>query len=145
MALQYMTIHFLINIRGDVNLWVRVTHKIHQHRSPMNNDDSTVSVDLTEEYDINYNTSMYIKKSCKHGIGVQSHVHKIIENVLYRSDPTLRLLLSSKFLLISKSVCTLTNTIPTEHWDLYMQHNYEWVLKVFNNFLWQFKDVPLII
>ena len=90
MALQYMTIHFFINIRGDVNLWVRVTHKIHEHRPPMNNDDSTVSVDLTEECDINYNTSMYIKKSCKHGIGVQSNVHKIIENVLYRSDSTLR-------------------------------------------------------
>lgn len=41
----------------------KVTHKIHEHRSPMNNDDSTVSVDLTEECDINYNTSMYIKRN----------------------------------------------------------------------------------
>ena len=39
----HKTIHYLLCIYEDVNLFVRVTHKIHKHWSPMNNDDSTDS------------------------------------------------------------------------------------------------------
>ena len=38
-ARQFIT---LINIRWDVNSWVRVTDEIHEHLSPTNNDDSSV-------------------------------------------------------------------------------------------------------
>ena len=34
-------LYTLVSIRGDVNLWVRVTHEINEHRSPKNNNDST--------------------------------------------------------------------------------------------------------
>lgn len=39
-ALWYIS---LLYIRGHVNSWLRVTHKILQHCSPINNDDSTVA------------------------------------------------------------------------------------------------------
>ena len=37
-------LEILINksVRGHVNSWVTVTHEIHEHHSPMNNNDSTV-------------------------------------------------------------------------------------------------------
>ena len=38
-ASQFIT---LLNVPGDVNSLVRVTHKIHEHCSPTNNVDSTV-------------------------------------------------------------------------------------------------------
>jgi hypothetical protein len=31
-----------VHVGGDVNLWLRVAHEIHEHWSPMNIDDSTV-------------------------------------------------------------------------------------------------------
>ena len=31
-----------LNVHGDVNLWVRVTHEIHEFQSPTKNNDSTV-------------------------------------------------------------------------------------------------------
>lgn len=38
-------INACISVRGDVNSWARVTHESHEHtgKSPMNNDDSTVT------------------------------------------------------------------------------------------------------
>ena len=33
----------LIKVRGHVNSWVRMTHEIHEHQSPTNNNDSTVN------------------------------------------------------------------------------------------------------
>ena len=40
-ARQFIT---LLNVGGDFNSWVRVTHKIHEHWSPTNNDYSTETV-----------------------------------------------------------------------------------------------------
>ena len=37
------------HVRGDVSSWIRVTHKIHEHWSPMNNDDSTVTLMFLKE------------------------------------------------------------------------------------------------
>lgn len=42
-ARQFTT---LFNVHENVNLWVRVTYKIHECQSPMNNNDSTVMVFL---------------------------------------------------------------------------------------------------
>ena len=36
-----------LDVRWDVCLWLRVTHEIHQHWSPTNNDDSTVFTEST--------------------------------------------------------------------------------------------------
>ena len=36
-----------LNHHRDVNLWVRLTHEIHEHGSPMNNDVSTVLMKCT--------------------------------------------------------------------------------------------------
>ena len=37
----------LLNVRGDANSWVTLTHEIHDHQTPTNNDDSTVVVKIT--------------------------------------------------------------------------------------------------
>ena len=46
--MQYNAGKFItwLNVHGDVNLWVRVTHEIHEHQSPMKNNDSTVTYPL---------------------------------------------------------------------------------------------------
>ena len=35
----------LFKVHGDANSWVRVTHEIHEHLTPTNNDDSTIFVE----------------------------------------------------------------------------------------------------
>ena len=47
---QYNARQFItsLNICGDINWWVRVTYKIHEHPSSTNNDDSTVTVDVSD-------------------------------------------------------------------------------------------------
>ena len=42
-ALQDMTIHYFVKRSWGHNSWVVLTNKIHEHQSPMNNDDSTVN------------------------------------------------------------------------------------------------------
>ena len=32
----------LLNVRGDVNSWVKGTYEIHEHQTPTNNNESTV-------------------------------------------------------------------------------------------------------
>ena len=43
-ARQFIT---SLNVCGDVNSWVRVTHEIHEHQSPTKNNDSTVGISVT--------------------------------------------------------------------------------------------------
>ena len=40
-TLKHRTIHDFGKRSWGVNLWVRVTHEINEHRSPKNNNDST--------------------------------------------------------------------------------------------------------
>ena len=45
-SLQNRTVHLftLLNVHRVVNSWVGFPHKIQEHRSPTNNDDSTVFI-----------------------------------------------------------------------------------------------------
>ena len=65
---QFIT---LLNIRGDVNSWVRENQKIHEHQTPTNND-STVPLphhsgtkqQFTTEIFTNLNQHFQLKNTC---------------------------------------------------------------------------------